>query len=49
MEIQEKRIFGALFLLLGFTFITVGLYSEQLEYILRLMSEVFKPAVAGLP
>ena len=49
MDQSEKRVIGSLLLLLGLTFITVGLYSGQLDYILELVKKVFETAVAGLP
>ena len=49
MDQTEKRVIGSLLLLSGLTFITVGLYSGQLNYILELVKKVFETAVAGLP
>jgi len=49
MEISEKRIIGSLILLLGFSFLLIGLYSGQLTSILNFVKTVFQPAVAGAP
>lgn len=49
MDQSEKRVIGSLLLLSGLTFITAGLYSGQLDYILELVKTVFETAVAGLP
>jgi len=49
MDISEKRVIGSLLLLLGLTFAIVGVYSEHLDHILRLVRDVFETAVAGWP
>ncbi len=49
MEISEKRIIGALILLAGLTFLSLGLYTNQLEKVADLMRSIFEPALAGLP
>lgn len=49
MDQSEKRVIGSLLLLSGLTFIVVGLYSGQLDYILELVTSIFETAVAGLP
>jgi len=49
MEISEKRIIGSLILLAGITFLSIGLYTDQLAKIADLMKAIFEPAVAGLP
>jgi hypothetical protein len=49
MEISEKRIIGSLILLLGLSFLLIGIYSGQLTLISEFVKNVFKPAVAGMP
>ncbi len=49
MDISEKRIIGSLILLAGLTFLSLALYTNQLEKIVELMNEIFRPAIAGLP
>lgn len=49
MEISEKRIVGSLILLLGLSFLLIGVYSGQLASILEFVKNTFKPAVAGAP
>jgi hypothetical protein len=49
MEISEKRVIGSLILLLGFSFLLVGVYSGQLTSIFAFVKNVFPPAVAGMP
>ncbi|MGC8939681.1 MAG: hypothetical protein ACP5IM_06230 [Candidatus Bathyarchaeia archaeon] len=43
MDVQEKRIIGALLLLLGFSFLAIGMYTGQLNKIVELLKTVFKP------
>ncbi len=49
MDQSEKRVIGSLLLLSGLSFISVGLYSGQLDYILEFLKRIFETAVAGLP
>ena len=49
MDSSEKRVIGSLLLLSGLTFLVVGLYTGQLDYILDVMKEIFETAVAGAP
>ena len=49
MEPSEKRVIGSLLLLSGITFLVLGLYTGQLNYIMDLMKEIFETAVAGAP
>lgn len=49
MEISEKRIIGSLILLAGLTFLSIGLYTNQLAKVAELMRSIFEPALAGLP
>lgn len=49
MDISERRVIGALLLLSGFTFLAVGLYTEQLSFVWEVLKEVFEAAVAGAP
>ncbi|MEM2522855.1 MAG: hypothetical protein QXW82_06880 [Candidatus Bathyarchaeia archaeon] len=41
MEISERRVIGALLLLLGVTMFVVGLYTGQLNAVVELLSKVF--------
>jgi len=41
MDIQERRIIGALLLLLGVSFLAVGIYTGQLNTIVELLRKVF--------
>jgi hypothetical protein len=49
MDQSEKRIIGSLLLLSGLTFLVLGLYTDQLNYVMDLMKEIFETAVAGAP
>ena len=49
MDISEQRVIGSLLLLLGVTFLTLGLYTGQLDTVLEIVKTVFEASVAGLP
>jgi hypothetical protein len=41
MDIPERRMIGALLLLLGVSFLAVGVYTGQLNAILDLLRKIF--------
>lgn len=41
MDISERRVIGALLLLLGVSFLAVGLYMGQLNALIELLRKVF--------
>jgi hypothetical protein len=49
MDVSEQRVIGSLLLLLGVTFLIIGLYSGQLETVLEIVKKIFEASVAGLP
>jgi len=49
MDVSERRIVGSLLLLLGLSFLALGLYTGQLGYVLEFLKKVFEPSIAGLP
>lgn len=49
MDPSERRVIGSLLLLSSLTFLTIGLYTEQLEFVLQIVKKIFEAAVAGLP
>ena len=49
MDLPEKRVIGSLLLLSGLTFLSVGLYTGQLTFVLELLKKIFETAIAGLP
>lgn len=49
MDQSEKRVIGSLLLLSGLTFLVLGLFTGQLDFIKDVMKKIFETAVAGLP
>jgi len=49
MDLSEQRVIGSLLLLLGITFLTIGLYSGQLNTVLEIVETIFEASVAGIP
>jgi len=47
MDLPEQRIFGALILLAGVSFLAVGLYEDQLTTVLEIIGKVLNAAIAG--
>jgi len=41
MDIPEQRVIGALLLLLGVSFLAVGVYTGQLEEIVEMLQKAF--------
>ncbi|MEM3699775.1 MAG: hypothetical protein QXL57_02765 [Candidatus Bathyarchaeia archaeon] len=41
MEIPERRVIGALLLLLGVSFLAVGIYTGQLNTLLEMLKKAF--------
>jgi len=48
MESSEQRIIGSLLLLLGFTLLTIGLYSGQFAVVLDILKKGFTVFFLGL-
>jgi len=49
MDLSERRVVGSLLLLSGLTFFTLGLYPEQLEFVIEIVKKIFETAVLGVP
>jgi len=49
METSEKRVIATLILLLGLSFLLIGVHSGQIASISEFVKSVFQPAVAGMP
>jgi len=49
MNPPERRVVGSLLLLSSLTFLTLGLYSGQLDFVLEIVKRIFGTAVAGAP
>lgn len=41
MDVPQRRVIGALLLLLGVSFLAVGIYTGQLNMIVELLKKVF--------
>jgi hypothetical protein len=48
MDLLEKRVIGSLILLSGLTFLTLGLHTGQLSFVLEIMKRIFETAIAPL-
>ena len=46
MDIPERRIIGALLLLLGVSFLAVGIYTGQLNALVEMLKKVFSTVPA---
>ncbi|NWG10783.1 hypothetical protein HXY33_03405 [Candidatus Bathyarchaeota archaeon] len=46
MNIPERRIIGALLLLLGVTLLTVATYTGQLSTVIEMLKNAFSPAIS---
>jgi hypothetical protein len=42
MDVPERRVIGALLLLLGVSFLAVGVYTGQLDEIVEMLKTAFK-------
>ena len=42
MDVPERRVIGALLLLLGVSFLAVGIYTGQLDEIVKMLEKTFK-------
>lgn len=45
MDVSERRVIGALLLLLGVSFLTVGIYTGQLNKIVEMLKQVFRTVI----
>ncbi|MBS7635988.1 hypothetical protein KEJ37_01360 [Candidatus Bathyarchaeota archaeon] len=43
MDLHERRVIGALLLLLGVSLFAIGLYTGHLEVVIKLLKEAFGP------
>jgi len=43
MDTSEARVIGALLLLLGVSFLTVSIYTGQLNTVVNMLKTIFKP------
>jgi hypothetical protein len=49
MEVPERRVIGSLILLLGVTFLLIGLQSEQANTVLTIVKRILEASIAGAP
>jgi len=49
MDVSLRRVIGSLTLLLGITFLTIGLYTGQLDTVLQIVRRILEASVAGTP
>jgi len=49
MDLPERRVVGSLLLLSSITFLTIGLYTEQLDFVIEIVKKIFEAAVVGAP
>jgi hypothetical protein len=47
MDLPEQRILGSLILLAGISFLAVGLYTDQLTTVTKILGEILKTAISG--
>jgi hypothetical protein len=46
MDVPERRVIGALLLLLGVSFLAAGIYTGQLKAIVEMLETIFKTVTA---
>ena len=49
MDVSLRRVIGSLVLLLGVTFLVVGLHTGQLNAAIEIVKRILEPSVAGVP
>jgi len=49
MDVSMRRVIGSLALLLGVTFLALGLHTGQIDTIIEIVKRVLEAAVAGAP
>jgi hypothetical protein len=49
MDVSTRRVIGSLALLLGVTFLTVGLYTGQLATVVEIVKRILESSIAGAP
>ena len=49
MDVPMRRVIGSLALLLGVTFLTIGLYTGQIDVVIQIVKRILEAAVAGAP
>jgi len=49
MDVSERRVIGSLVLLLGVTFLVIGLQSQQIGTVLTIVKRILEASIAGAP
>jgi len=49
LEVSQRRLIGSIALLLGVSFLVVGLQSEQMSTVLTIVKRIFEASIAGAP
>jgi len=49
MEVSERRVIGSLILLLGVTFLLIGLQGDQTSTVLTIVKRILEASIAGAP
>jgi len=49
LEVSQQRVIGSLILLLGVTFLVIGLQSEQIGTVLKIVEQILEASIAGAP
>jgi len=49
MDVSLRRVIGSLVLLLGITFLAVGLHTGQLNTAIEIVRRILEASVAGVP
>jgi hypothetical protein len=49
MDVPMRRVVGSLALLLGVTFLTIGVYSGQVGTVIEIVKRILEAAIAGAP
>jgi hypothetical protein len=49
MEVSERRVIGSLILLLGVTFLVIGLQSDQANTVLTIVKRILEASIASAP
>jgi hypothetical protein len=49
LDLPLRRVIGSVALLLGVTFLTVGLYTGQLDTVVQIVKRILEASIAGAP
>jgi len=49
MDVSFRRVVGSLILLLGISFLTIGLYTGQINTVMEIVRRILEASVAGAP